>query len=221
MKTSEIALSTAHAIVIENPEELAGVVKELLYTPDIDALVIRGFATTAGMREQNKRVTSIPLIQMIGRNIKHMREVNTIVSDFWSQEGYSDYKMCQHSMAPSLTAKRGDSSRHTDFPATVVSEFRGPLSMSISAAGNALYGIERPAETFRYDDGSFNKLKWQQWKNSPAPSGPLRTYVGQAGGDAVLFVNHPTQSFHEVTVLEDEASQRIAGLYDYCVYRIE
>lgn len=212
---AEITLSTSNAIEIENPELLAGAVEELLYTPDLDALAVRGLATSYGMLAQTKRVTSIPLVEMIGRNIKYMRQVDRIVADFWEQGGYSNYALLAPNMLSSIQAKRGSSSRHTDYPATVVSELRGPLSMSIAAAGRSVYGIERPTESFRYEDGTFNILKWRQWKSSPAPVGPLRTYLEQASSDAVLFVNHPTQSYHEVEALEDNPMHRIAGLYDY------
>lgn len=199
-------------IRIEDTQDLPEAATNLLYG-DADLLIVKSAVRDSAMFDHMKAMLDKPIIGALYEHIPALAGLDRVVARYWEQCGYNDYRLVRPNLIPG-TIKWGSSETHTDYDTNSVNNMVGPLSLSIGLDGACDYAVQKPAESFRDDDGRFAIHAWRAWKGRPSPSTPRTTTV-QEKGDMVFFVNHPSQSYHAVTA--HSGTNREAALFDYMV----
>jgi hypothetical protein len=140
------------------------------------------------------------------------------LESWWKTNGYSNFVLLDNgTVAPEV--KKGSIKSHIDEPYTD-SILYGPLTVSLGICGEADFYAEKPAKSTHKADTTYSKRKtdiWARYVDEQKSAGILpRTCVRQNAGDAVLFMNHPRQTWHGVAA----KTGRVALLYDSCIERV-
>ncbi len=208
-----------NTLICHDPQAIAEAGKILLHDDGIDMIVVRGLVaaqdTESLLTVSDDRLGGIvPDVEALYALAPQLKGLDEVVADFWSEQGYADFKL----LAPHLSATKvagGGVGIHTDYMFYEQDLDRislvGPVSLSIAVTpGRGLYQVQKPQSRVQDNEGNFVYAAWKAAKYRVGPPA-LRSQEWQYQGDGVLFMNHPRQSYHAVTA----APERRAALYDY------
>jgi hypothetical protein len=202
------------------PHHLAGAVRFLMHE-EVDLVVVRQLVTDADFIDRiAANATDYRFIPKLYRHIPQLRQVDGLAERFWAEHGYTDYgfkgRKEPHLHTYHRLSDKG-ATMHVDFVKDFQSGYRkvlgGPLAISIGLSGSAVFAGQRQPTTFHGADGSFDVAACIATCESTVLPETLRSSVRQEQGDAVIVLNQPYATIHQV----ENNPGRIAALFDYHV----
>lgn len=198
-------------LICHDRDALAEVGEILLYDDSIDLVVVEGLVRSRLLIDSLQNIyDENGVTKKLYEHAAVLTQLDQTVASYWTSQGYKDYVLVTPGLIPG-DSTTGSASVHSDFGSENIARIVGPLTVSIGTAGWAAYWAQKPQATFLTNERDFDKRAWKTWKHQPAPT-TLRSHVVQQTGDAVLFMNHPRQTYHSVTAGQET---RKATTFDY------
>lgn len=203
-------------------EGLVAAVDYLLARPSIDLLVIHGIMESKDLVRLNLMAWDGSIVNKVQgvrdlfyELVPELNAMDERVVNYWAREGYKDYKLSNATMSYSLSRK-GSREKHIDGSDNL--PFYGPITMSVCTEGQAKFRAKRPPIKPADHYGYYDKQAHRQLEAELLRQQQRLTAVTQKAGDAVILMNHPFPTVHEVRQ-SSRPRLRCALIFDYLLSR--